>query len=305
MPADLSLVTVTFGDKMAATRVGTGLEAVQRTGGDPPMEVIVVAVGPEGQEAANELVEHTVGTTLKPEIFEVDRGTTYAPAVNAGVAKTSGDVVVAARPEVTFHQRFLKRLRIEMPERWDLLAPVVRVGEAKPPIGITKRGKTHRLVDSDTLPRQPEPVTGGHGACVIIRRPALERRIAVAGGLFEDAYETGGDIDLFWWAERAGLVVRFVPNLYVGNAVGQEVIETAEERRRSVANYRVTVWKHAELRDVTGWLVGEAAFLSEDVTTGGVSGLTRYLGSWKDSVQTAQRIRRKRGHLRDTQAGVG
>jgi hypothetical protein len=299
MAADLSIVTVTFGDKMAATRVGTGLEAVQRSGGDPPMEVIVVAVGPEGKAAADELVEHTAGTTLTPEIVEVDRGTSYAPAVNAGVAKTSGDVVVAARPEVTFHQRFLRRVRIEMPERWDLLAPVVRVGEAKPPIGITKRGKTHRLVDIDNLPRQPEQVRGGHGACVIIRRPALERRVAATGGLFEDAYEAGGDIDLYWWAERAGLVVRFVPNLYVGNAVGQEVIETAQERRRSMANYRVTVWKHADRRDITGWLLGEAAFLSEDVTTGGLSGLVRYAGSWKDSVQTARSIKRKRGRLRD------
>src|SRR5438552_5520793 len=105
--ADLSIVTVTFGDRMAATRVGTGLEAVQRSGGDPPMEVIVVAVGLEGKAAADELVEHTAGTSLEPAIVEVDRGTSYAPAVNAGVAKTSGEVVVAARPEVTFHQRFL------------------------------------------------------------------------------------------------------------------------------------------------------------------------------------------------------
>lgn len=297
---DVSLVTVTFGDKMAATRVGTGLEAVQRSGGEPPMEVIVVAVGPEGRAAADELVEHTTGTTLTPEIVEVDRGTTYAPAVNAGVAKTTGEVVVAARPEVTFHQRFLKRVRIEMPEKWDLLAPVVRVGEAKPPIGITKRGKTHRLVDIDNLPRQAERVSGGHGACVIIRRPALERRVAAAGGLFEDAYESGGDIDLYWWAERSGLIVRFVPNLYVGNAVGQEVIETAEQRRRSMANYRVTVWKHAEPRDLTGWLLGEAAFLSEDVTTGGLSGLIRYVGSWKDSVTTIRSIRRRRGKLRSS-----
>lgn len=295
--ADVSLVTVTFGDRMAATRVGTGLDAVQRSGGDPPMEVIVVAVGPEGRAAADELVEHTAGSTLAPEIVEVERATTFAPAVNAGVAKTSGEVVVAARPEVTFHQRFLRRIRIEMPNRWDLLAPVVRTGEAQPPVGVNKRGRTHRLV-ADPLPRQAQQVAGGHGACIIIRREALERRVAAVGGLFEDAYETGGDLDLFWWAEHNGLVVRFVPNLYVGNAIGEEVLETADERRRKEANYRVTVWKHAELRDLTGWLVGEATYLSEDVTTGGLSGLTRYLGSWKDSLDTVRAIRRRRGHLR-------
>ncbi|MGH9278626.1 MAG: hypothetical protein ACRD12_11055, partial [Acidimicrobiales bacterium] len=237
------------------------------------------------------------GTALHPEIVEVDRGTSYAPAVNAGVAKTSGDVVVAARPEVTFHQQFLRRVRIEMPNRWDLLAPVVRTGEAQPPVGVTKRGKAHRLVP-DTLPRQPQQVPGGHGACIIIRRDALEKRVAAVGGLFEDAYETGGDLDLFWWAERTGLVVRFVPNLYVGSAVGQEVIETAEERRRSEANYRVTVLKHADVKDLTGWVIGEATYLSEDVTTGGLSGFRRYVGSWKDSVRTVRAIKRKRGKLR-------
>ncbi|MCA1692071.1 MAG: hypothetical protein LC733_07700 [Actinobacteria bacterium] len=38
MPPDVSILTVTFGDHLAATRVGTGLEAVQRAGGDPLME---------------------------------------------------------------------------------------------------------------------------------------------------------------------------------------------------------------------------------------------------------------------------
>jgi hypothetical protein len=299
MTPDVSLVTVTFGDAEAATRVGTGLEAVQRTGGDPAMEVVVVAVGPGGRSAGEQLVEHTQGTSLRPEIVDVDEGTGYTRAANAGIAKTSAGIVVVARPEVTFHQRFLRRLRIEAQEKWDFLAPAVREGESgKVATGVTKRTRAHRLAPVDRPPSQAARVSAGNAACVIVRRAALERRIAAVGGLFEDAYETGGDLDLFWWAERHGLVVRYVPNLYVGYAVGEERVETAAERRRSMANYRVTVLKHAEPKDVSGWLLGETAFLSEEVGGGGLSGLVRYVASWKDSYRTVQEIRRRRGRVR-------
>jgi hypothetical protein len=298
MAADVSIVTITFGDVAAATRVATGLDAVQLTGGDPPAEVIVVAVGPAGRAAADQLGELEL-TTLKPEIVDVPAGTPYATAANTGAAKATGDIVVVATPEITFHQRFLRRLRIEASERWDFLAPAVREGEGgHVATGVTKRGRTHRLAPVDRPPKESARVSAGNAACVIVRRHALERRVRAVGGLFEDAYESGGDLDLFWWAERNGMVVRYVPTLYVGNAVGEEVVQTAAERRRTMANYRVTVWKHAQPKDLTGWVLGEAAFLSEEVGGGGLSGLVRYGASWRDSVRTVRDIRKRRGKLR-------
>ncbi|MDQ4098399.1 MAG: hypothetical protein M3144_11095 [Actinomycetota bacterium] len=299
MAPDVSLVTVTYGDELAATRVGTGLDAVQRSGGDPPMEVVVVAVGDRGGAAAEQVVEHAAETSVHPEILEIAEGTGYARAVNAGVARTSGDIVVAARPEVTFHQRFLRRIRLEATEGWDFLAPVVRQGEdGLQAGGVTRRGRTHRLVDLDKLPRESQQVSAGNGACVIIRRAALERRVAAVGGLFDEAYERGGDLDLFWWAEREGLIVRFVPTLYVGYAVGQEVVPTASDRRREISDYRVTVWKHAERRDVTGWLLGEAKSVGDQVTAGGLRGLARYAASWGDTARMARDIKHRRGRVR-------
>ncbi len=263
------------------------------------MEVVVVAVGPSGRAAAEQLVEHTAGTSLQPSVVDVADGAGYVRAANAGASKTSGDIVVVARPEVTFHQRFLKRLRMEAGEKWDFLAPAVRTGEdGKHPAGVSKRGKTHRLVEVETPPREAARVSAGNGACVIVRRPVLERRLKAIGGLFDEAYETGGDLDLFWWAERDGLVVRYVPTLYVGYAVGQEVVEPAPERQRRMANYRVTVWKHAEPRDATGWLLGEAKFVSEEVASGGVRGLARYANSWRDTVRVARDVKRQRGKIR-------
>ena len=296
---DISLVTVTFGDEISATRVGTGLEATQRSGGDPPMEVIVAAVGPAGRAAAEQIVTLTAGSSLKPEILEVGAGTGFARAANVGAARATGDIVVVAKPEVSFHQRFLKRLRIEASETWDFLAPAVREGEdGKIPAGVTKRTKAHRLAPVENPPTESQRVTSGSGACVIVRRHVLDRRIKEVGGLFEEAFDSAGELDLFWWAERHGLVVRYVPTLMVGNAVGQYVIETADERRQAMANYRLTVWKHGERKDATGWLVGEAAFISEEVGGGGLSGLVRYVKSWRDTVTSAQAIKRKRGGLR-------
>lgn len=298
---DVSLVTVTFGDVAAATRVGTGLEAAQRTGGDPPMEVIVVAVGAEGRAAAKQLVDMTAGTSLTPVVVELAEGTGYSQAANAGVAKTTADIVVVAQPDVSFHQRFLRRVRIEASETWDFLAPAVREGEdGQIATGATRRGKTHRLVGVQTPFRgDAEIVSAGNAACVVVRRHALDRRVAAVEGLFDPAYVTGDDLDLFWWAEKQGMVVRYVPTLMVGRAVGTEFLPTSPERRQSMANYRVTVWKHGDRKDMTGWLLGEAAFLGEEVGAGGFSGLRRYVGSWRDTARTASTIRQRRGKLRD------
>ena len=298
--ADISLVTVTFGDEMDATRVGSGLEAAQRTGGDPPMEVVVVAVGAEGEAAAKQIVDLTAGTSLKPIVVALGEQNGYPQAANTGVARTTGDVVVVARPEISFHQQFLRRLRIEANEKWDLLAPAVREGESgKTATGATRRGKTHRLVSVEKPYRgDAEVVEAGNGACVIIRRHVLDKRVAEVEGLFDPAYLTGDDLDLFWWAERAGLVVRYVPTLYVGRAVGFEVLPTSTVRRQTMANYRVTVWKHGDRHAVSGWLLGEAAFIGEEVGAGGLSGVRRYVGSWADTARTVQDIRRRRGKLR-------
>ena len=275
---DVSLVTVTYGDRLAAVRVGTGLDAVQRSGGDPPMEVVVLAVGPEGRQAAEELVEHAVPAGLQPEIVDVEAGLRgHARAANTGAAKASGDVIVVANPAVTFHQRLLRRLRSEAEERWDFLAPAVREGEGgKIAAGATRRARTHRLVRLPNPPRQPTRVSAGNGCCVILRRATLERRVADAGHLFDEAYGEAGDLELFWWAERQGLVVRYVPELYVGHAVGQQLLRSAEERRRSMAHHRVTVWRYAtEPRDWLGWVLAEGAFVSEEFAVGQLGGVGR------------------------------
>lgn len=301
MGDSISIVCVTFGDPELAVRTGTGLEAAQRSAGEQPVELVVVAVGPEGSGAAKLIADRCAPAKLEPIIVEVEAGTGYVGAANAGAARASGEVVVVARPEVSFHQRFIRRLAVEAAESWDLLAPAVREGEgSKVPAGATHRGRTLRLVPDDHPPKQAQPVAAGNGACVVIRRRVLDRRAQLAGGLFEEAFDHGAeDLDLFWWAESDGLLVRYVPNLIVGNAVGKETDIAPEISRRTMADYRVAVWRHASApRDWWAWVLGESTALGEVVVAHRLAGLRRYASSWGDSLASVNRIRRRRGGLR-------
>lgn len=298
---DISIVCITFGDPGLAVRTGTGLEAAQRSAGNPPVELVLVAVGPDGASAAKTVAERCRPAGLDPIVVELAAGTGYVAAANVGAARARGDIVVVARPEVSFHQRFVRRLRVEAEETWDLLAPAVREGEgSKVPAGATHRGRLLRLVPDANPPKQPQPVAAGNGACVVIRRRVLDRRAQLAGGVFEEAFEDGAeDLELFWWAERENLLVRYVPNLIVGNAVGQETDVAPEINRRAMADYRVTVWRHArEPRDWWAWVLGESTALGEVVVAHRLDGLRRYAASWSDSAKVVAHIRRRRGGLR-------
>jgi hypothetical protein len=306
---DVSIITAAIGDRVAALRYATALDAVQRSGGDPPAEVIVVAPGPAGRELVGVMAERWGEVSpVTYTVLDAEPGTGFATAANVGVAKASGDVLVVTNLDVTLHQRFLRVLRREMEnDGWHFLAPNIREGDDKRPVGATRRGRGHRLTAlGGALPREPVSVEAGNGCCVVIRREALERRTAAVGALFEEAFESGSeDLDLFWWAEREGLQVRYVPDLQAGHAVVRKAYvdlftnRSAEEQRRTMANYRVAVWRHASKpKDWIGWVVGEAGFLGEIAVAYKARGVLRYLSSWPQSVTVAQAIKRREGRLR-------
>ncbi|HVF13217.1 MAG TPA: hypothetical protein VM942_01390, partial [Acidimicrobiales bacterium] len=138
-------------------------------------------------------------------------------------------------------------------------------------------------------------------------RRTLDRRQASVGALFDPEYHSfNEDIDLFWWADRHRLVVRYVPDLQVRHALAGSfggahrfADRPLEIQRRVIANYRVTVWKNAAgPREWLGWPMGEALYGGQAVVYGGLAGLRAYAASWPDSVRTAATIRRRRGRLR-------
>jgi len=286
----------------------TSLARAAAAAGEPPPQVIVVVNGEEGEEAAGIAAQVAADNGIDLEVVHLDSNTGFSGGANAGVEHATGDVVVVANLDLTFDERFLEVLRREATVGgWDLLAPRVLQGADGDDSGVSRRTPSHRLAWVPTPPSDATIVAGGNGACLVLRRAAVEQRMGAVGSLFDPEYHSfNEDIDLFWWAERHRLVVRYVPDLIVHHALAGSFAgafrfrdRPRDVQRRVMANYRVTVWKNAAgARDWLGWPLGEAVYAGQAVTFGGLAGLGGYAASWPDSVRTAMAIRRRRGRLR-------
>lgn len=240
------------------------------------------------------------------EVVPLDTNTGFSGGANAGVARAKGDIVVVANLDVRFDERFFDVLRREAATEWDLLAPRVLQGPAGRDEGVSRRTRSHRLAWVTPPPAAPRRVPGGNGACLILRRATLDRRTAAVGALFEPEYHSfNEDIDLFWWAEREGLVVRYVPDLEVRHALAGSFAgahrfgdRPPDVQRRVMANYRLTVWKDARGAEWLGWPLGEAVYAGQAAVLARSAGLKAYAASWPDSIRAASAIRRRRGRLR-------
>ena len=287
----------------------SSLATASAVAGGPAPQVVFVVNGREG-EPAGEIAARIAGEgRLDLTVVPLDTNTGFSGGADAGVARTTGDVIVVANLDLTFDERFLAVLRGEAAgdAPWDLLAPRVLQGADGEDAGVSRLTRSRRLAWVSGAPTTPTPVPGGNGACLILRRATLERREADAGALFDPEYHSfNEDIDLFWWAGRRGLVVRYVPDLQVTHALAGSFAgghrfrdRPVDVQRRVMANYRVTVWKHASgPEDWLGWALGEAVYGGQAAVFGRLAGVRAYAASWPDAVRTAAAIRRRRGRLR-------
>ena len=126
-------------------------------------------------------------------------------------------------------------------------------------------------------------------------------------GVFDPEYHSYyEDVDLFWWADRQDIPAWWAPNIKVlhhqGGSFGGRYSfrdRPADLRASVMANYRLTVWRHASrLPDVFGWLMGEAGYLAKCVLCGGPSGVGDYLRSWHLSRIRVRAIAARRGAWR-------
>ena len=308
-PSQISVVTMGWrNERHAAAFVSSLAVASARAGGSAP-QVLFVVNGPEG-EAAGAIATQVAGALdLDLTVLRLETNTGFSGGADAGVARATGEVIVVANLDLTFDEQFLAVLRREVAgeARWDLLAPRVLQGAAGEDAGISRRTRSHRLAWVSPAPTSPTPVPAGNGACMVFRRGTLKRREADAGFLFDpECHSFNEDIDLFWWAARRGLVVRYVPELRVAHALAGSFDgghrfrdRPVDVQRRVMANYRITVWKHATgPGEWLGWLLGEAVYAGQAVVFGRLAGVQVYAASWPEAVRTAGAIRRRRGRLR-------
>jgi GT2 family glycosyltransferase len=303
----ISVVTMAWRNEDHAAAFVESLAAA--AAGTAPPQVVLVVNGPEGQAAGTAFSEAAARAGLDVTTVTLGTNTGFSGGADAGVEVATGEIVVVANLDLTFNERFLAVLGEEAAggERWDFLAPAVRQGAAGADEGVSRRTRSHRLAWVGSPPPAPAPVPAGNGACLVLRRATLERRVANAGALFDPEYHSfNEDIDLFWWAARRGLVVRYVPDLRVTHALAGSFAgghrfrdRPPDVQRRVMANYRVTVWKNAAgARDWLGWVLGEAVYGGQAAVYGRLGGVRRYAASWPESIRVAAAIRRRRGTLR-------
>ena len=308
-PPHVSVVTLGWRNEQHAAAFVSSLAAAWAAAGGPQPQVVFVVNGPEGEAAAAEASRAAGDCGLELTLLRLDTNTGFSGGADAGAGAAGGDVIVIANLDLTFDEQFLRVLAREAAAGgpWAFLAPRVVQGAAGEDAGVSRRTPSHRLAWVSPGPSVPTTVPAGNGACLVLRRSTLERRLADAGALFDPEYHSfNEDIDLFWWAERRGLEVRYVPDIQVAHALAGSFAgghrfrdRPVDIQRRVMANYRVTVWKHASgPAEWLGWLRGEAVYAGQAVIFGRATGVRAYAASWPEAVRTAVAIRRRRGRLR-------
>jgi GT2 family glycosyltransferase len=270
--------------------------------------LILVVNGPEGAAAAERVVDTAALRGLKVAVVTLDENRGFSGGMNAGLAQATGEIVVLVNLDVTFDEGFFEVLETEiLAQNWDLLAPLVVEGRGRSEHGVSRRTWSHRLSWIEAPRPNIGPVPAGNGACLILRRSAVHLRQDAIGGIFDGEYHSfNEDIDLFWWAERRGLAVRYAPDLRVTHALAGSFagahrfgVRPPDVQQTVMANYRLTVWKNARtLSEWLGWVAGEAEYSAQAFLARGPTGLQTYAASWPESVRKASAIRRRRGRLR-------
>jgi GT2 family glycosyltransferase len=149
----------------------------------------------------------------------------YAAAINAGLAATSGPAVLLLNADCVLADGFLAaaRTRIDEPGVGSVAPLMLRATGMQPAdrmdivdaAGMTiDRRRKNSLVghgEPRSQHQHPREVFGGDGACVLYRRETLDA-IAVGAEVFdEDMMLWASDADVAWRARNAGWRCQFEP----------------------------------------------------------------------------------------------
>ncbi|HSK75139.1 MAG TPA: glycosyltransferase family 2 protein [Thermoanaerobaculia bacterium] len=103
-----------------------------------PSEVVVVEQSEDAEEAAR-------AEAVRPERFLVRENRGYAAGLNAGIAATSGEILLLGNPDVRFHPGSLGALLAALEEGWDVVGPqFVLAGWLFPPADAQTPGEELR-----------------------------------------------------------------------------------------------------------------------------------------------------------------
>jgi hypothetical protein len=264
-------------------------------GARTPLEVVVVNAGPVGEAPR---VDRPV------RVVEAGPGAGFCRAINAGVAATSGDLVLLSNADLFLTGGYVDELAAFLDRRPDVACAggkilrydLVRDGPARvlDSAGLAA-GRSRRFWDRGEgepevgLYDAEEEVFGLSGAGLLVRRAALERASVGGEALDESLVAYKDDVDLAWRLQRLGLRCWYVPGAvghhartsrglggrpYAAAPLAYHAAQAAKPRavrERSLANQWLVVVKNEEagdfLRDAP-WILGrEAAVLAYTAVT--------------------------------------
>ena len=311
---DISIATIIWRDGHYLPSFIDSLAIAQRVA-DIDVELVIVVNGPDGQPALEEL-QAREPAPVRFRVIELPTNLGFTGGANAGCAAVTGQVIVMDNLDLEFDPNFLVELRNIV---WDLEAPtflapaVLTPGDASPlpggrvEDGLVARDTMHRLKQFRGERRFLTPVPAANGSCFIFNRALLDKRVSAIGALFDPEYHSYyEDVDLFWWAEHESVPTLYAPTIRVvhhhgGSCDGK--IRFAQRppglRASLMANYRMTVWKHARgWTALPGWAAGELGYVVLCLRSAGPNGLVIYGRSWRVAIDRVRRIRERRGTLR-------
>ena len=309
---DITVITLLWRNERYAGAFLRTLEAAAVAAG-MCVELVAVENGPDGRSASQELERAAPAAEhVAVRLFRESDNLGFAGGMNRGCALACGEVLVVANLDLEFNRDFF----IEMKATAAALAkPAFLVPSVASPsadaqsadMGPQRRDWLLRPAELAAMPSAGEKVPSANGSCIIFGRALYAKRYAEVGGVFDPEYHSYyEDLDLFWWAERRGIPAWWMPNIKVlhhqgGSFDGKfRFRDRSPEVRTSVmANYRLTVWRHASRpSEVLGWLAGEAGYLAMCVRYAGSAGLGDYLRSWRLSRERIHAMTARRGAWR-------
>jgi GT2 family glycosyltransferase len=186
---------------------------------------------------------------LGAQVVPLRERRSYAAAMNAGLARTSGDAVLLLNADCVLTEGFLEMLARPLEERPDVgsVAPrLVRATGVTPQtrldvldtaaMTIDRRRKNLLVGHGDPVGSRAQsgPCFGGDGACVLYRREVLEA-VAVGAEVFdEDLALWASDVDVAWRAQRLGWGAWYEP----GAVAFHKRFYSPTTRRETAAEHR-------------------------------------------------------------------
>jgi GT2 family glycosyltransferase len=226
------------------------LRSLGRATSDPRIEVLVVDNASADDSVAMVEREFPNVRTLRSS-----ENLGYARANNLGIRATSAPVVVLLNSDTIASPAAIEGIarRFADDERLGALSPLLRTpdGAGQPygyggeptPTYLLRRGflrLAFRRPLHDWTPTQPVDADWVSGACLGLRRAALER----VGLLDEAMFMYFEDVELCMRLRRAGYAVRYDPSLSIVHIGGQSLKQNPAARRAYRDSLRYLYRKH-------------------------------------------------------------